>query len=80
MQMLRIMALLVALTLGYVLFFRSQTPRTDLPPDLARPGLTTTQTDIPAQGTAHDQYKEAMDRAQAAAKAMQDERKEADSY
>ena len=75
MQMLRIVMLLVALAFGYVLFFGTQPKPTDLPPDLTRPGQAAT-TDLPA----HHQYKEAMDRANASAKAMQDERKEADSY
>ena len=79
MQMLRIVMLVVALALGYVLFFHSQTPRSDLR-EASQPATADgVQADLP-QGTPRTQYKQAMDKAQAAAKAMQDERKEADSY
>ena len=70
--------LLVTLAVGYVLFFHSQPQPSELPPDLTKPvGTTAATADSPAPRT---QYKEAMNRAHAVAKQMQDERKEADSY
>ena len=77
MQMLRVLMLLVALAVGYILFFRSQPEKSDLSPDLTRPDGTVAATVGPTPRT---QYKEAMDRAHAVAKQMQDERKEADAY
>ena len=79
MQALRILMLLVTLAVGYVLFFRSQPASSDLPPDLAKPPGTTVSTEA-ATPAPRTQYREAMNRAQAVAKQMQDERKEADSY
>lgn len=68
--------LLVTVAVCYLLFFYSQ-PKVDvIAVDPPVPGVATNG--HPA--TAHSQYKEAMDRAHAAAKSMQDERKEADSY
>ena len=78
MQMLRILMLLVALAVGYFLFFRSQPQPSDLPPDLTKPDGTVAA--VGSSPTPRTQYKEAMNRAQAVAKQMQDERKEADSY
>lgn len=78
MQALRIVMLLVALTIGYLLFFSTQPRSADLPPaDLTKPEGTA-QTVSPSQPM-HSQYKEAMDRAHAAADAMQAQRKEADA-
>ena len=77
MQALRILMLLVTLAVGYVLFFHSQPQPSSLPPDLTRPDGTAAATTGPTPRT---QYKEAMNRAQAVAKQMQDQRKEADSY
>ena len=79
MQMLRILMLLVALAIGYLLFFNSQSKPTDLPPDLTRPAAPGTFT-AAHPAAARTQYKEAMNRAQAVANQMQAERKEADSY
>ena len=61
--------LLVTVALCYLLFVHSQTKIDPVAADPASPAAATT----------HSQYKEAMDRAHAAAKAMQDERKEADA-
>ena len=69
--------LLVTLAIGYVLFFHSQPQPSALPPDLTKPDGTVAATVGPTPRT---QYKEAMNRAQAVAKQIQDERKEADSY
>ena len=66
MQALRVVMLLVTVAFCYLLFIRSQ----KVGGDESGPGAST---------AAHSQYKEDMDRAHAAAKAMQDERKEADS-
>ena len=76
MQALRVVMLLVTVLVCYLLFFHSASkPGTSgteaLPPDALATG---------SPATARSQYKEAMDRAHAAAKSMQDERKEADSY
>ncbi len=71
MQALRILMLLVALGLGYVLFFSTQPRQADISLDPSKPATAS---------TAHSQYKEAMNKAQAAAQAMRAERKEADSY
>lgn len=76
MQALRILMLLVTLAVGYVLFFHSQPQSSTLPPDLTKPDGTVTATVGPTPRT---EYKEAMNRAQAVAKQMQAERKEADS-
>ena len=77
MQALRILMLLVTLAVGYLLFFHSQPQPSSLTPDLTKPDGTAAVTAGPTPRT---QYKEAMNRAQAVAKQMQDERKEADSY
>lgn len=77
--MLRILMLLVALAIGYLLFFNSQPKPADLPPDLTKPDAPATTT-AAGPDAARTQYKEAMNRAQAVAKQMQAERKEADSY
>ena len=61
MSALRLVLVLAAVPICYLLFFHSQ------PDPAAAP-------DSPA----HSQYKQAMDKANAAAKAMQDERAEAD--
>lgn len=74
MQALRLLMLVVVLALAYLLMFRPQNKTVDeLPPDLAQPQAAT------SRAPAHSQYKEAMDRAHAAAKQMQDQRAEADS-
>ena len=77
MQALRLVMLLVALAVGYLLFFSTQPKLSDLPPaDLTQNGKTAqTASNAPA----HNQYKEAMDRAHSAADAMTAQRKEADS-
>ncbi len=67
MQALRVVMLLVTVAFCYLLFLRSQKVD-DAATDPANPS-----------SVAHSQYKEDMDRAHAAAKAMQDERKEADA-
>lgn len=74
MQALRVVLLLVTVAVCYLLFFYSQSKTEVIAVDPLAPGMAVTSTN------AHTQYKEAMDRAHAAAKAMQDERKEADSY
>ena len=76
MPALRIVMLLVTVAVCYLLFFHSQPKLDVIAVDPPAPGIATAGT--PA--TAHSQYKEATDRAHAAAKSMQDERKEADSY
>ena len=77
MQSLRIVMLLVTLTVGYLLFFHSQPQPSALPPDLTK---TATTSAANPDGTApRTEYKEAMNRAHAVAKQMQDQRKEADS-
>ena len=79
MQSLRIVMLLVTLAVGYLLFFHSQPQPSTLPPDLTKPDNTAAVAD-PNNPAPRTQYKEAMNRAQAVAKQMQDQRKEADSY
>ena len=76
MQALRILMLLVSLAVGYVLFFHSQPQPSSLPPDLTKPDGAVA---VAVGPTPRTPYKEAMNRAQAVAKQMQAERKEADS-
>ena len=64
------------------LFFRSQ-PKLEVIPtvrEIAIRGGCQRPARYGSRHAVHSQYKEAMDRAHAAAKSMQDERKEADSY
>lgn len=75
MQALRLLMLVVVVALAYLLMLRPQTKTTDLPPDLTQPP-TAAATGTPS---AHSQYKEAMDRAHAAAKQMQAQHADADS-
>ncbi len=75
MQALRVVMLLVTVLICYLLFFHSaakvQSPGSDpMAPDAVVTG---------SPSAAHSQYKEALNRAHAAAKSMQDSRKEADS-
>ena len=72
--------LLVTVAVCYLLFFHSQTKEDNQADAALTADMTGTSSPAASPGTAHSQYKEAMDRAHAAAKAMQDERKEADSY
>ncbi len=76
MQALRVVMLLVTVAVCYLLFFHSQPTVEVIPTDPAVPGVVAAA----SPATAHSQYKEAMNRAHAAAKSMQAERKEADSY
>ena len=67
--------LLVTVLICYLLFFHSAAK-------VDNPASAALAADAVAKGsptTAHSQYKEALDRAHAAAKSMQDERKEADA-
>ena len=82
MMALRLLMLLVTVAVIYLLFLRSQTPSTDLPPDLVQSAATAAPGESPGRSpqAAHSQYKEAMDRAHAAAKLMQDQHKDADSF
>ena len=74
MTSLRIMMLLVALVVCYLLFLRTQ------PSVNSRRDESALLSADPAKAAAaHSQYKEAMDKAHAAAKQMQDQRSEADS-
>lgn len=68
--------LLVTVAVCYLLFFYSQPKLEVIPTDPLQPGAVAAG----SPATVHSQYKEAMDRAHVAAKSMQDERKEADSY
>ena len=68
--------LLVTVAVCYLLFFHSQPQTEVIPVDPLTPAVATAG----HPPTVHSQYKEAMDRAHAAAKSIQDERKEADSY
>ncbi len=70
--------LLMTVAVCYLLFFHSQPQTEVIPTDPADPAVAGQPAGTPA--SVHSQYKEAMNRAHAAAKAMQDERKEADSY
>ena len=76
--------LVVVLALAYLLVLRPQTKTEDLPPDLVETNAT--PSDAPgappahSPTQAHSQYKEAMDRAHAAAKQMQAQRADADSF
>ena len=82
MQALRLLMLVLVLVLAYLLVLRPTTKTEDLPPNLvesAVPGAT------PAGArpggpprAAHSQYKEAMDRAHAAVRQMQDQHADAD--
>ncbi len=79
MQALRVVMLLVTVAICYLLFFHSQkTANQTADPLTADLAVVGTPSASPA--SAQTQYKEDMDRAHAAAKSMQDERKEADSY
>ena len=81
MGALRLVMLLVAVVLIYMMFLRSQTPTADLPADLTQ-STTPAAPGAPApaaQGGAHSQYKAALDRAHAAARQMQDQHAEADA-
>ena len=75
MQALRVVMLLVTVLICYLLFFHSATKVENPSSEALAPGATATG----SPSTAHSQYKEAMDRAHAAAKSMQDERREADA-
>ena len=77
MQALRIVMLLVVLAVGYLLFFRSQPKASDLPPKEAAASVAP---GAKPAATPRTQYKEAMDRAHAAAQQMKDGRAEADSF
>ena len=68
--------LVVVLALAYLLVLRPQTQTADLPPDLVQSPHAAAAAGTPS---AHSQYKEAMDRAHAAAKQMQAQRADADS-
>lgn len=74
MQALRVMMLMVALAFGYVLFFSTQSKQADVSIDPSKPAAV-----VSKDPAVQDQYKQAMNRAQAAAKAMQAERREADA-
>ena len=83
MMALRLLMLLVTVAVIYLLFLRSQTPSENLPPDLvqsASPVAASGEAHAGGPQAAHSQYKEAMDRAHAAAKMMQDQHKDADSF
>ncbi len=67
--------LLVTLAFGYMLFFGTQSKQADVSIDPSKPVSA-----VGMDQATHSQYKQAMDKANAAAKAMQAERKEADSY
>ena len=75
MQALRVVMLLVTVLICYLLFFHSVGKVDSTASEALSPDATATG----SPSTAHSQYKEAMDRAHAAAKSMQDERKEANS-
>ena len=80
MQALRVVMLLVTVAICYLLFFYSQ-PKTDDPmTDPLNPDAVAVASPGRSPASVHSQYKEAMDRAHAAAKSMEDEKKEADSY
>ncbi len=80
MQALRVVMLLVTVAVCYLLFFHSQPTVEVIPTDPASSEGAVAGQHAGSPATVHTQYKEAMNRAHAAAKAMQDERKEADSY
>ncbi len=71
MASLRIMMLLVALAVCYLLFVRTQTV-----PGTRKDG---TADGLPPGTTAQSQYRQAMDKAHAAARQMQEQRAEADA-
>ena len=79
---LRLLMLLVTVAVIYLMFLRSQTPTADLPPDLvqssAADSVAPGASPAPAVPRAHSQYKEALDRAHAAARQMQAQHAEAD--
>ena len=71
--------LVVVLALAYLLAIRPTTKTDPLPPELVEttsPGASP----APAAQHPHDPYKEAMDRAHAAAKQMQAQHADADSF
>ena len=75
---LRLTVLLVGVALIYAMFVQSQTRVAPLPPELVQSGPGASP--APPSRHARDPYKEAMDRAQAAAKAMQAQHADADSF
>ena len=78
MMALRLVMLMVAVALIYAMFLKTQTKPEELPPELVQASPTAVTT--PASQRAHDPYKEAMDRAHAAADAMKAQHKDADSF
>ena len=77
MMALRLVMLLVAVALIYAMFLKTQTKPEELPPEL----VPSSPAAVHAPQRAHDPYKEAMDRAHAAADAMQAQHKQdADSF
>ena len=79
MMALRLVMLMVAVALIYAMFMKTQTKTEELPPDLVQSSPAAVGHHAPQ--TTHDQYKEAMDRAHAAADAMKAQHKEdADSF
>ncbi len=77
MMALRLVMLLVAVALIYAMFLKTQTKPDELPPELVQSSPAAVS---PASRQAHDPYKEAMDRAHAAADAMKAQHKDADSF
>ena len=69
--------LMVAVALIYAMFLKTQTKPEELPPELVQSSPAAV-----AHGPqrAHDPYKEAMDRAHAAADAMKAQHADADSF
>ena len=72
--------LLVTVAVCYLLFFYSQPKLESQATDPLNPDAVAVASPGGTPVSVHSQYKEAMNRAHAAAKSMQDERKEADSY
>ena len=81
MQALRILMLVVILVLAYLLLvLRPQSKPVDLPPDLVEANAASPASPAASPVSVHSQYKEAMDRAHAAAKQMQAAHADADSF
>ncbi len=70
--------LMVAVALIYAMFLKTQTKPEELPPELVQSSPAAVDAHAPQR--AHDPYKEAMDRAHAAAAAMKAQHADADAF